>query len=59
MSPRIWLNDNNKFVPAYHRDINITGIMASPTPAKIDSKVKIIGISNANIGSTVQVHIAE
>ena len=59
MSPRIWLNNDNKFTPAYHRDINLAGIMASPTPAKIGSKIKIIGISNARIGNNVQVHIAE
>jgi hypothetical protein len=59
MSPRIWLNNGNKFIPTYHRDINLTGIMASPTPAKIDSKVKIVGISNTRIGNNVQVHIAE
>lgn len=60
MSPRMWVKgQDGKFVPAYHRDFSMIGLMASPTPVKIDGKIKIVGMRNNNFGQSIQLHIAE
>ena len=60
LSPRIWLRTtDNKFEPAYHSGFSIVGAMSNMTPVYVDSKVKIVGIRNANFGATIQINIAE
>lgn len=59
LSPRIWLRDGNKLVPAYHDGIDLAQRLGSPTPVKIGSKYKIVGIPRTSIGSNIQLHIAE
>jgi hypothetical protein len=60
LSPRIWLKTaDNKFEPAYHRGFSIRGKMASPTPVKVDGKVKIAGLSNNSYKAAIQISLAE
>ncbi len=60
ISPRLWLRTaNNKFEPAYHEGFSIIGKMASPTPVKVDGKIKIVGMSSNGFRSLIQFDIAE
>lgn len=59
LSPRIWLKDGNRFSPAYHDGIDLSQRLASPTPVKIGTKFKIVGMPRTSIGSNIQLHIAE
>jgi hypothetical protein len=60
ISPRLWLRTaNNKFEPAYHEGFSIIGKMASPTPVKVDGKIKIVGMSSKGFRSLIQFDIAE
>lgn len=59
-SPRLWLRTaSNKFEPAYHAGFSISGKLSTPTPVKVDGKMKIVGISINNYGGVVQLDIAE
>ena len=59
LSPRMWVrNSNNKFEPAYHEGFSLINKMASPTPVKVDGKVKIVGLSNNRYGLTIQFNLA-
>lgn len=60
ISPRMWVRTaNNKFEPAYHEGFSIVGKMASPTPVKVDGKIKIVGMNGNNFGSLIRLDIAE
>ena len=59
-SPRMWVKTNsNKFEPAYYNGISLTRKMASPTPVKVDGKVKIVGLRNNYFRSTIQFDLAQ
>lgn len=59
LSPRIWLKDGDRLTPAYHEGIDLSQRLASPTPVKIGSKFKIVGMPRTSIGSNIQLHITE
>jgi hypothetical protein len=59
LSPRFWLNNGSRLSPAYHRGIDLSAKLASPTPVRIDSKIKIVGMSTKQINGNIQFHIAE
>ena len=59
-SPRMWVrNSNNKFEPAYYEGFSLVNKMASPTPVKVDGKVKIVGLSNKSFGAVIQFDLAQ
>lgn len=59
-SPRFWLRtDSGKFEPAYHRGISLVNKMASPTPVKVDGKIKVVGLGTNSYGSAIQLDLAE
>jgi hypothetical protein len=60
MSPRFWVRTaDNKFEPAYHEGFSLVNRMASPTPVRVDGKVKIVGMSTKSFRSAIQLDIAE
>lgn len=60
ISPRMWVRTaNNKFEPAYHSGFSIINSMASPTPVKVDGKIKIVGFKNNNYRASIQLELAE
>jgi len=59
LSPRMWLTNDNKLMPAYHKGIDLARLLGSPTPVKIGSRFKIIGIPITSIGTNLQIHIVE
>lgn len=59
MSPRFWLQKNNKFEPVYHEGFSMIGKMASPTPVKVSGKNKIVGMSRNSFGSLILLDIVE
>jgi hypothetical protein len=60
LSPRMWVrNANNKFEPAYYEGFSLIGKMASPTPVKVDGKVKIVGLNIRSFGGPVQFDLAQ
>jgi hypothetical protein len=59
-SPRIWLRAaDGAFVPAYHKGFNIINRLASPTPVRVDGKVKIVGMKWNSYGGPITLELAE
>jgi hypothetical protein len=59
LSPRIWLRDGNQLKPTYHRGIDLSRRLGSPTPVKIGSQFKIVGIPGTSIGNILKIDIVD
>jgi hypothetical protein len=59
-SPRIWLRaGDGTFVPAYHKGFNIINRLGSPTPVRVDGKIKIVGLKLNSYRGPITLELAE